>query len=218
MKEISRPKTGSDAGHKLFTQPCLFVMSAPEPEFLPPTKLPEIALIGRSNVGKSSLINALTNRHDLARASSTPGRTQMINFFNLGERLMIADLPGYGHAKAPDHEKDRWNDLVHHYLQKRNTLRCVCLLIDGRHGTLAKDLSMMHFLDRAAISYQIVLTKIDHIAAVERDKRVHQVTASLGAHPAARGTVLTTSARKGDGLEELRNFLADFAEAPKKHA
>jgi GTP-binding protein len=215
MKTPAPSPADTEAARLLFAQNCAFVMSAPEPQHLPPTKLPEVAFIGRSNAGKSSLINALTNRHDLARASNTPGRTQAINFFDLGEKLMLADLPGYGHASAPRHEKDRWNDLVHHYLQKRNVLRCVCLLVDGRHGILANDFSMMHFLDRAAVSYQLVMTKIDQVHATERDIKINQVAATLGTHPAARHNVFATSARKSLGIEELRTFLAGFAKTIK---
>jgi len=200
--------------HKLFAQPCEFVQSAPTPKDLPAGTLPEIAFIGRSNAGKSSLINALVNRNDLARTSNTPGRTQEIIFFNLAGQLMLVDLPGYGHADAPRHEKDRWNDLVHHYLQTRSVLRCVCLLLDGRHGILANDLGMMQFLDRAAVSYQLVLTKIDQVHATERDKRHTQTNATLGTHPAARPSVITTSARKSIGIAELRTFLAGFAKQP----
>jgi GTP-binding protein len=175
--------------------------------------LPEVAFIGRSNAGKSSLINALVNRDNLARTSNTPGRTQEIIFFNLADRLMLVDLPGYGHAQAPRAEKDRWNELVHHYLQKRNLLRCVCLLVDGRHGLMANDLTMMSFLDRAACSYQVVLTKIDHVHATERTPRHNQVSASLATHPAARPEVFVTSSRKALGLEELKTFIAGFAKS-----
>ncbi|MDP9126648.1 MAG: ribosome biogenesis GTP-binding protein YihA/YsxC [Pseudomonadota bacterium] len=205
----------SEQARKLFMQPCSFVMAAPSPQHLPASSLPEVAFIGRSNAGKSSLINALTNRSDLARTSNTPGRTQEIIFFDLAQRLMLVDLPGYGHADAPRAEKDRWNELVHHYLQKRNILRCVCLLLDGRHGILANDLAMMQFLNRAAASYQVVLTKMDQVHVTEHAKRIAQVTASLGTQGAARPEVLATSSRKNAGIAELRTFLAGFAETPK---
>jgi len=201
----------AEKAHKLFAQPCAFVQAAAAPKDLPSSALPEVAFIGRSNAGKSSLINALTNRSDLARTSNTPGRTQEIIFFNLADRLMLVDLPGYGHADAPRHEKDRWKNLVHYYLQTRNVLRCVCLLLDGRHGILANDLGMMQFLDRAAVSYQLVLTKIDQVHATERDARKNQVSATLNAHPAARPALFVTSARKAIGIGELRTFLADFS-------
>jgi GTP-binding protein len=211
MPKLPHTTPAAEMAHKLFAQTCTFVQSAPAAKDLPPGKLPEIAFIGRSNAGKSSLINALVNRTDLARTSNTPGRTQEIIFFNLADRLMLVDLPGYGHAEAPRHEKDRWNELVQHYLQTRNVLRCVCLLLDGRHGILANDLAMMQFLDRAAVSYQLVLTKIDQVHATERDARHNQVNATLGTHPAARPSVLMTSARKALGISELRTFLGGFS-------
>lgn len=201
-----------DKGRKLFSQPCAFVLSAPAPENFPASSLPEVAFIGRSNAGKSSLINALTHRKDLARTSNTPGRTQHIVFFDLGHKLMLVDLPGYGHAKAPRQEKERWNDLVHYYLQTRPALRCVCLLLDARHGILANDLAMMQFLDGAACSYQLVLTKADQIHATERDAKKNQILAALNQHKAARPQVFVTSAKKAEGIEELRAFLAGFAE------
>ncbi|MDX2027840.1 MAG: ribosome biogenesis GTP-binding protein YihA/YsxC [Alphaproteobacteria bacterium] len=204
-------KSDIDKGRKLFSQPCKFLLSAPTSEGFPASSLPEVAFIGRSNAGKSSLINALTHRKDLARTSNTPGRTQHIVFFDLGDRLMLADLPGYGHADAPRQEKERWNELVHHYLQTRPTLRCVCLLLDARHGILAKDLVMMQFLDRAACSYKLVLTKADQIHATEQGVKQTQTEAALGQHPAARPGVLITSSKKAEGIEELRAFLAGFA-------
>ncbi|HEU0118246.1 MAG TPA: ribosome biogenesis GTP-binding protein YihA/YsxC [Alphaproteobacteria bacterium] len=197
---------------KLFAQQCDFVLAAAEPEQFPKSNLPEIAFIGRSNVGKSSLINALTNRKSLARASNTPGRTQQIVFFNLANRLMVADLPGYGHADAPRAEKDRWNQLVHSYLQSRPPLRCTCLLIDSRHGVMANDLSMMQFLDRAAASYQVVLTKLDQLRGVDRKERLKAVEEKIAKHPAARPGALMTSSEKQDGIADLRAFLAAFAE------
>jgi GTP-binding protein len=197
----------------LFAQSCDFVLAATDPGHFLVSKLPEVAFIGRSNVGKSSLINAVTGRKALARASNTPGRTQQIVFFNLANRLMLVDLPGYGHADAPHAEKDHWNALVHHYIQQRPPLRLVCLLIDSRHGLKANDLSMMQFLDRAAISYQIVLTKADQIKAPEREAKLRQVTAMLSKHPAARSDVLMTSSEKATGIEEFRALLAFFAEA-----
>lgn len=203
--------TNLETGRILFAQQCDFVLAASDPSHFPESKLPEVALIGRSNVGKSSLINALTGRKALARASNTPGRTQQIIFFNLGQRLMLVDLPGYGHADAPHAEKDHWNALVHHYIQQRPPLRLVCLLIDSRHGLKANDLSMMQFLDRAAISYQIVLTKADQIKPIEREAKTEQIKAKLTKHQAARGDVLMTSSEKQMGIAELRAVLANFA-------
>ncbi|MGB9153977.1 MAG: ribosome biogenesis GTP-binding protein YihA/YsxC [Alphaproteobacteria bacterium] len=205
------PKPDSEQARVLFAQPCDFMLAAADPAQFPETKLQEIAFIGRSNVGKSSLINALTGRKGLARASNTPGRTQQVVFFNLAQRLMLVDLPGYGHAEAPRAEKDRWNELVNQYLRQRRSLKCVCLLLDGRHGAKANDLDMMTFLDRAAVSYQVVLTKMDQVRAIDREKRMQQVKGVLSKHVAARSDVLATSAENKLGLDELKVFLTVFA-------
>jgi GTP-binding protein len=200
-----------DFARKLFAQPCEFMIAAAAPDQLPPPKLPEVAFIGRSNVGKSSLINGLVNRKNLARASNTPGRTQQIVIFDLNKTIMLADLPGYGHAEAPRTVQHQWEGLVHVYLRKRRNLKCVYLLVDGRHGTKANDLAMMEFLDRAAVSYQVVLTKADQVRADERDNRMQQTKAVLARHPAARPEVFFTSAEKGLGLESVRESIAAFA-------
>ena len=197
--------------NKLFIGAGEFLRACGEPDQFPPGKLPEIAFIGRSNVGKSSLINALTARRSLARSSKTPGRTQQIIFFDIKQTLTLADLPGYGHAKAPRAEQDHWNELIHHYLRARPQLFCVCLLIDGRHGALANDLSMMNFLDRAGIAYQVVLTKIDQVKKTDLPARIQQVEAQLGQHPAARASALTVSSEKNLGIEELRLFIITLA-------
>jgi GTP-binding protein len=209
MTEDSKPT--AEQARILFAQPCDFVLAAADSAQFPETKLQEIAFIGRSNVGKSSLINALTNRKGLARASNTPGRTQQAVFFNLAQRLMLVDLPGYGHAEAPREEKDRWNELVNQYLRQRRALKCVCLLIDGRHGAKANDLDMMTFLDRAAVSYQAVLTKMDQVRVLDREKRIHQVKEVLAKHVAARNDILTTSAEDKMGIDTLQVFLAGYA-------
>ena len=201
----------TESARKLFAGPCDFVLAAAEPEQFPKTPLPEVAFIGRSNVGKSSLINALTGRKSLARASNTPGRTQQIIFFNLGQRLMLVDLPGYGHAQAPREEKDRWDHLVQHYMQTRPILRCVCLLIDSRHGAMANDIQMMKFLDRACVSYQIILTKSDQVRGIDKETKPRQVQALIAKHPAARPAILSTSSEKGAGVDEVRTLLAGFA-------
>lgn len=196
---------------RLFAGEATCLLAAAEVAQFPKHKLAEIAFIGRSNVGKSSLVNALTGRKALARASKTPGRTQQIVFFDIGGHLMLADLPGYGHAKAPRDVQDQWNNLVHAYLRTRPPLRCVCLLIDGRHGILANDLSMMQFLDRAAVSYQVVLTKLDLVKVTERAARLQQTTALIQRHPAARPSVIAVSAEKNLGMDDLRLFLAAIA-------
>jgi GTP-binding protein len=199
--------------HTLFAQPCDFVLAAAESEQFPLSKMPEIAFIGRSNVGKSSLINALVGRKKLARTAHQPGRTQQIIFFNLGQKLMLVDLPGYGYAKAPRSETARWYELMKTYLKMRPTLNCVCLLIDGRHGVKENDQEMMTFLDRAAASYQIVLTKVDKVSSSQRDVLVADITKILGLHPAARPGVLMTSAAETIGIEDLRMCLAAFVPA-----
>jgi len=195
----------------LFAQPCDFVLAAADPVQFPETALSEVAFIGRSNVGKSSLINALTGRKNLARASNTPGRTQQVVFFNLGQRLMLVDLPGYGHAQAPLEEKDRWNELVHYYLRHRRALKVVCLLLDGRHGAKANDMEMMKFLDRAAVSYQVVLTKMDQVRVSDHAQHMQTAKAVISRHVAARSDVLATSAESKDGMDALRGFLATCA-------
>lgn len=205
-------KTRFVEANRLFAGPCDFLRATAAPEQFPPTKTPEVAFWGRSNVGKSSLINGLTGRKGLARASKTPGRTQEIIFFDLGHRLMLVDLPGYGHAQAPRDEQARWNELIRHYLQKRPPLRLVCLLIDGRHGLLSNDLTMMGLLDRSGVSYQIILTKIDQVKEVDRQTRSRQIEASLAKYTAVRPHVMMCSGEKRLGLEEVRTFLLDFAD------
>ena len=204
-------KDSEEAARKLFTQQCDFVLAAADPKQFPAGTLPEVAFIGRSNVGKSSLINALTGRKALARASNTPGRTQQIVFFNLGQRLMLVDLPGYGHAEAPVEEKNKWMDLVQSYLTRRPQLQCICLLLDGRHGAKSNDIEMMGYLDRAAVIYQVVMTKSDQVKADISAAHCRDVAAITARHPAARSEIMLTSAEKKHGIGELRMLLAGFA-------
>ncbi len=209
---IMTPLT-SEAVRKLFSKKCHCILAAAEPSQFPDDALPEIALIGRSNVGKSSLINAMMGRKDLARASKTPGRTQQIVFFNLANKLLIADLPGYGHAKAPKVEVARWNKLVATYLKKRENLKCVLLLLDGQYEAKHNDIDMMKLLDRAAVVYKLVLTKTDRVrSAAERDKRIEETRKLAAKHPAALGGILVTSAEDKTGIADLRAFLANLIE------
>ena len=166
-------------GRWLFAQECEFINGSTTLDTLPPDDLPEIAFAGRSNVGKSSLINALTGRKTLARTSHTPARTQQINFFRLGGRLMLVDLPGYGYADAPKTEIRRWTQLVNTYLKGRTRLRRVCLLIDGRHGLKAVDEPVMRMLDGAAVSYQVVLTKTDKLRNAELIRRLAETVIDI---------------------------------------
>jgi len=184
-----------------------FVTGAADPKGLPPPGVPEIAFAGRSNVGKSSLINALAGRKALARVSNTPGRTQQVNFFAVDERMMVVDLPGYGYAEAPKDTVAGWTDLIKLYLKGRVTLRHVLLLIDGRHGVKPNDHEIMTLLDRAAVPYQIVLTKADKIGAAATQKVVAATEAALLKHPAARTHAMLTSAEKGTGVAELRELI-----------
>jgi GTP-binding protein len=200
-----------DGGRRLFARPCTFVASAATLAALPEPSLPEIAFAGRSNVGKSSLVNALTGRRSLARTSNTPGRTQAINFFNLADALILVDLPGYGYARASKAKVRDWTGLVRDYFRGRPTLRRLCLLIDARHGAMERDRELMAMLDGAAVSFQAVLTKADKVAAGELAAAVEAVAAVLAGHPAAHPDVLATSAREGSGIAELRAALAALA-------
>lgn len=202
--------TYPDAAH-LFTQKVDFVWGATSIDQMPPFELPEVAFVGRSNVGKSSLINALTNRKSLARTSNTPGRTQQINFFNLTERLMLVDLPGYGYAKVSKAQVYDWTRLMKKYLTNRTQLKRVCLLVDGRHGLKDSDRDMMDMLDVCAVIYQIVLTKTDKVAARDREELLESIAKDLRKRPAAHPEVLFTSAEKKIGILPLQAELFAFA-------
>ncbi len=193
-----------DVARKFFLGPCDFVKGVVALEGLPPTDYPEIAFAGRSNVGKSSLINALTGRKTLARTSNTPGRTQEVNYFLLSEQLYVVDLPGYGYARVSKTKSADWTELVFDYLRGRPNLRRVMLLIDGRHGIKENDREVMKMLDVAAVSYQIVLTKCDKLKADEFQARVAQVQADLRKHVAAHPRLMHTSAVKNKGIADLR--------------
>jgi GTP-binding protein len=200
-----------DAGRRLFAHEARFVTGAAEPSALPIEGLPEIAFAGRSNVGKSSLVNALTGRRMLARTSNTPGRTRQLNFFDLGGELLLVDLPGYGYAAASRVVAERWTALVHRYLRSRASLRRLCLLVDARHGLKEPDRSVLQILDRMGISYQIVLTKTDKISEPELTGTAERVAAEIAAHTAAHPEIHLTSALKQRGIAALRATLAALA-------
>jgi GTP-binding protein len=197
-----------EAARVLFARPCDFMMGAVTMEGLPGPDLPEVAFAGRSNVGKSSLINALVSRHRLARASTEPGRTREINFFLLDGRLRLVDLPGYGFAKVSRGTARKFQDLGRAYLRGRPNLRRVYLLIDARHGLKAPDGEALDALDKAAVSYQIVLTKADKLKTAEARAMTAATLAAIARRPAAFPRVLTTSAEEGDGLADLRAEIA----------
>ncbi len=204
-----------EAGRRLFAGECRFIAGATHDEILPPATLPEVAFAGRSNVGKSSLINALTGRTTLARVSHTPGRTQQLNFFDLGGRLMLVDLPGFGYAKVARKQVKGWTALIERFLRGRPTLRRTCLLIDGRHGAMAVDRAFMDQLDATAVSYQVVLTKTDKVPAAALAELLAALHAELARHPAAHPEIVATSAHGGAGIAELRAALAKLA-APRQ--
>lgn len=192
----------------LFAQECTFVAGADKMEILPPPTLPEIAFAGRSNVGKSSLINALLGRNSLARVSHTPGRTQQLNFFLLGKRFYIVDMPGYGYAAVSKAKIKVWSQLIQDYLKGRVPLKRVFLLIDSRHGFKVTDEAVMKELDKAAVSYQIVLTKADKSTSSHLEELVTTLTETLKKHPAAFPIPLLTSSRENEGLQPLREIIA----------
>ena len=197
-----------DFSRWLFAQECTFVAGADKMEILPPPLLPEIAFAGRSNVGKSSLINALLGRKSLARVSHTPGRTQQLNFFLLGKRFHIVDMPGYGYAAVSKAKIKVWSQLIQDYLKGRVPLKRVFLLIDSRHGFKVTDEAVMEELDKAAVSYQIVLTKADKSASAHLEALTTSLTETLKKHPAAFPTPLLTSSHENEGLQPLREIIA----------
>lgn len=192
------------AGELLFCQPCTFLKGVVNIAGLPGMDLPEVAFAGRSNVGKSSLINALVRQKGLARTSNTPGRTQEINYFTIGEQLYLVDMPGYGYAKASKTSIKGWTKLIHDYLRGRASLSRVFMLIDARHGPKKNDEEIMALLDESAVSYQAVLTKIDKLKTGELTRVIETTLACVSKHPAAFPEIIATSSQKGTGLADLR--------------
>jgi len=204
-------ETALEAGRRLFAHPVTFVKSVVALEHLPDGSLPEICFAGRSNVGKSSLINALCNQKGLARASNTPGRTRELNYFNMSERLFLVDLPGYGYARASKTDIAHWTELTRDFLRGRAPLRRVFVLIDARRGIMDTDLEIMAMLDEAAVTYQIVLTKTDKLKKGQLAKILTDSQTKIAKRPAAHPVVLVTSAEKKTGLSELKAEIVSLA-------
>ena len=203
----------AERARKLFAGPIEFLKSAPELQFLPDPEVPEVAFAGRSNVGKSSLLNALTNRNGLARTSNTPGRTQELNFFNVGEpvQIRLVDMPGYGFAEAPKDLVKRWRFLVNDYLRGRSVLKRALVLIDSRHGLKDVDREMMRMLDDAAVNYHLVLTKSDKVKPSALGALFETTMVEAAKHPAAHPAIFTTSSETGKGIPELRTAILESA-------
>ena len=203
----------TERARKLFAGPIEFLKSAPGLQFLPDPDVPEIAFAGRSNVGKSSLLNALTNRKGLARTSNTPGRTQELNFFDVGRplQLRLVDMPGYGFAEAPKDLVKRWRHLVNDYLRGRSVLKRALVLVDSRHGLKDVDREMMRMLDDAAVSYHLVLTKGDKVKPSALGALYEATAAEAARHPAAHPAIFTTSSETGSGIAELRTAIVEAA-------
>lgn len=202
-----------EGARKLFSGPVEFLKSAPELKFLPDADLPEIAFAGRSNVGKSSLLNALTNRKSLARTSNTPGRTQELNFFTVGQPpcLRLVDMPGYGFADAPKDLVRRWHYLVNDFLRGRQVLKRTLVLVDSRRGLKPVDVEVMKMLDDAAASYHLVLTKADKVKPSALGGVYEEIAAEAARHPAAHPAIFTTSSETGSGIAELRTAILEAA-------
>ncbi len=200
-----------EKGRLLFAGPVDFLKGVVAMVHMPPADRLEVCFAGRSNVGKSSLINALTGRKNLARASNTPGRTQEINFFTLGEERYLVDLPGYGYAEAPVAVVAKWQALLKQYLAGRQTLRRAFVLIDTRHGVKDVDEEILTLLDKSAVTFQVVMTKADKVNTATREANIAQVQAALKKHPAAYPEIVLTSSEKGEGIESLRAIIAGLA-------
>ena len=205
-----RDDAEAELGRKLFSGPVDFLKGVVAMDGLPEADRVEVCFAGRSNVGKSSLINAITNRKGLARASNTPGRTQEINFFELGDKRYLVDLPGYGFANAPVAVVEKWQRLLKSYLSGRPNLRRAFVLIDSRHGIKPVDEEIMQLMNRSALTFQVILTKIDKIKQPEQDKVLLQVRTKLVKHPAAFPELIITSSEKGEGIATLRAVIANF--------
>jgi GTP-binding protein len=203
----------AERARKLFAGPIEFLKSAPGLQFLPDPERPEIAFAGRSNVGKSSLLNAITNRKGLARTSNTPGRTQELNFFDVGQplQLRLVDMPGYGFADAPKDLVRQWKHLVNDYLRGRAVLKRALVLVDSRHGLKPPDREMMEMLDGAAVNYQLVLTKADKVKPGALATTLEETGAEARKHPAAHPHIFTTSSETGSGIAELRTAVLQAA-------
>ena len=204
----------TEQARKLFSGPIDFLKSAPKLEHLPEPSVPEIAFAGRSNVGKSSLINAITNRSKLARASNTPGRTQELNYFDVGRPpvFRLVDMPGYGFAEAPKDMVKRWRFLINDYLRGRQVLKRALVLVDARHGLKDVDRDVMVMLDKAAVGYNVVLTKADKVKPTALDEVLDAVRAEAAKHPASHPSIYPTSSETGAGIAELRSAILEAAE------